>query len=194
MENPGWNHLRSSPEDLDWGDIIYLNNSSIALSFNNKERLIRIFGSPLTPQHGLSAFQYAREDDVWSGVVPAATDILLVHGPPWGHLDGVKKAGCSSLAKEVARVRPQLVVCGHIHVGYGQEGRMYDTVGKAHEAITGGWGGWERISVMATAVSIGRLLPIKRRRKQDKTMFVNTAIVEDWEDYKVKNEAIIVEL
>ncbi len=110
-------------DDLDWGNIVYLQNTSTSLTLGNDGRTINIFGSPLTPQYGLSAFQYLGGNDVWSGFIPLNTDILLTHGPPWGHLDnrGIKKSGCSSLAKEVARVRPQLVVFGHIHVGYGQE-------------------------------------------------------------------------
>lgn len=98
-------------EDLDWGGLIYLRNSNVTLKFPD-HRDITIYGSPLTPQYGISAFQYRPSEDVWSGRIPQNTDIVLTHGPPWGHLDGWKKSGCAFLAREVARVRPRLVVYG----------------------------------------------------------------------------------
>lgn len=110
-------------EDLDWGDLIYLHNSKATLSFDGN-RQVTIYGSPLTPQYGLSAFQYAPTTDVWSGILPSNTDILLTHGPPRGHLDGVKKSDCADMAQEVASKRPRFVVFGRIHVGYGVEERV----------------------------------------------------------------------
>ncbi|KAL8786456.1 MAG: hypothetical protein Q9213_002772 [Squamulea squamosa] len=91
-------------EDLNWGEVIYLQNTSTTLTFG--ERIITVYGSPLTPQHGLSAFQHPRVQDVWTSTIPPNTDILLTHGPPWGHLDGIKKSGCPFLAQEIARSRP----------------------------------------------------------------------------------------
>ncbi len=63
--------------------------------------------------------------------MPHGTGVLLTHGPPWCHLDGSKHSGSRFLAREVARVRPRLVVFGHIHAGYGEEQRRPDQVGKA---------------------------------------------------------------
>ncbi|KAF7507691.1 hypothetical protein GJ744_010244 [Endocarpon pusillum] len=100
------------------------------LSDFSDNRNITIYGSPLTSQYGISAFQYLPSEDVWSGSIPQNTDIVLMHGPPWEHLDGLKKSGCTFLAREVARVQTQLVVYGHIHIGYGVEERVYDRVGK----------------------------------------------------------------
>ena len=55
-------------EDLDWGDVIYLQDSTITLdvpvhtssstSPQSQPRRITIHGSPWTPQYGISAFQY----------------------------------------------------------------------------------------------------------------------------------------
>ncbi|KAL8831619.1 MAG: hypothetical protein Q9191_000770 [Dirinaria sp. TL-2023a] len=185
-------------KDLDWGDIIYLQDSSAALPFPSHSRTINIFGSPLTPRHGLSSFHYNRGTDVWTGSVPANTDILLTHGPPWGHLDsirdGVKKSGCAFLAKELSRVQPRLVVYGHIHVGYGQEEQVYDSVGRAYEAIIGGWGGWKDLTLMAWSLWLHWLLPQKWERAHQRTTFVNAAVVEGFEEYKVKNEAAAVSI
>ena len=122
------------------------------------------------------------------------TDILLTHGPPWGHLDksGIRKSGCPSLAKEVARVRPQFVVFGHIHVGYGQEEWVYDRVGRAHEAILGAWGGWKDLIDMAVSVVLWRLIPQRWRRARRSTTFVNAAVVEGYKGHRIKNEAVVI--
>ncbi|KAI4264661.1 MAG: hypothetical protein L6R42_000240 [Xanthoria sp. 1 TBL-2021] len=67
-------------KDLDWGEVVYLRNTLTTLTFG--ERSLTVYGSPLTPQHGLSAFQYPKDQDVWSSTIPLNTDILLTHGPP----------------------------------------------------------------------------------------------------------------
>lgn len=126
---PGSKDERSKvAEDLNWGDVVYLENTSTSIACGNDGQTLNIFGSPLTPQHGLFAFQYLGGNDIWRGSIPSNTGILLTHGPPLGHLDniGVRKSGCPSLAEEVARVSSQLVVFGHIHIGYGQEKRVFD--------------------------------------------------------------------
>lgn len=180
-------------KDLDWGKVIYLQNSSVTLKFPN-HRDITIYGSPLTPQYGKSAFQYRPSEDLWSGTIPSSTDIVLTHGPPWGHLDGMKKSGCAFLAREVVRVKPQLVVYGHIHVGYGVEERVYDRVGTAHEAVMGHWGGWETMFGMAWGI-LWEWVPGKIfHRAGKKTVFVNAAVVEGWEDYVLKNAAVVMQI
>ena len=182
-----------SADDLDWGDIIYLENSGVTLDFNGGRKLA-IYGSPLTPQYGISAFQYPSPEDPWTDKVPQNTDIILTHSPPRGHLDGPKKAGCAFLAQEVMRVRPELVVCGHIHVGQGKQEAVYDGVGKAFEDIMQRWGGWGTLCGMACGVLWGWMVPVRLRRKEKRTVFVNAAVVEGWEDHVVKNEAVVVRL
>lgn len=98
------------------------------------------------------------------------------------------------MAREIARARPQLVVFGHIHVGHGKEELVYDRVGRAYEAILGGWGGWTDLLGMAAATMWGRAMPQGLRRRQARTMFVNAAVVEGWEKYKVKHEAAVLKL
>lgn len=56
-------------------------------------------------------------------------DIMLCHGPPWAMLDeayrfdpnGIRRehTGSKELASWVMRVRPQLLICNHIHEAYG---------------------------------------------------------------------------
>ncbi|KAI4175592.1 MAG: hypothetical protein LQ343_001583 [Gyalolechia ehrenbergii] len=195
--NGPWEESRTD-QDLQWGGIIYLQNTSTTLTFPHDdgapERTVTIYGSPLTPQYGVSAFQYPKDQDVWTSTIPAKTDILITHGPPWGRLDGVKKSGCPFLAREVAKVRPRLMVFGHIHVGYGIEETVYDTVGRAHQGILGGWAGWPSLFKMAVSTISGRILRRSWRRAAHTTTFVNAAIVEGWEQYKVKNQAVVFSL
>ena len=179
--------------DLDWADMIYLQNSSVTLSFPGG-RSLSIYGSPLTPQYGLSAFQHLPSEDIWTGQVPLHTDIILTHGPPRGHLDGFRKSGCSFLTQEVLRVRPRLVVFGHIHVGHGTEERVYDRVGKAYEQISVQGAGKGKLVGMVWGVMWGYLIPRSWRRPEERTTFVNAAVVEGYENHVVKNEAVVLQI
>ncbi|WEW61201.1 hypothetical protein PRK78_006691 [Emydomyces testavorans] len=129
-----------SREDLRWGDIIYLNDNSITLAFNDGAksseegsrngcygRQIKIYGSPWTQQYGNWAFQVPPIRDIWTRSVPEDVDILLMHGPPKYHLDA-KSLGNIFLNKELCRVKPKLTVFGHIHAGYGQKTVVFDEV------------------------------------------------------------------
>jgi len=49
--------------------------------------------------------------------IPEDTDVLIAHNPAEGCVDGGK--GCSSLLAAVRRVRPALVVSGHVHFARG---------------------------------------------------------------------------
>lgn len=68
-------------------------------------------------------------------LIPNDTDIIICHGPPYGagdsdppnaylHLDpsydSQPRIGSRALAAAIRRVRPRLMVCGHIHNGYGE--------------------------------------------------------------------------
>lgn len=58
-------------------------------------------------------------------VIPAGTDVLVVHGPPFGSLDtttprfGSVNVGSPSLREWIERHQPRAVVCGHIHECFG---------------------------------------------------------------------------
>jgi len=87
---------------------------------------VKFWTTPWQPWFGDWAFSAPRDDesflaDKW-GHVPADTDVLIVHGPPrdFGDLtmSGVR-TGSTSLANRIIEVQPALVVCGHIHEGYG---------------------------------------------------------------------------
>jgi 3',5'-cyclic AMP phosphodiesterase CpdA len=126
--------------DLNWHDLIYLNNTSVTLEFHGGSRKLSIFGSPWTRQYGSFAFQYPTTRDVWTNSIPSGTDVLLTHGPPKGFLDLGGK-GCPYLAREVSRARPRLVVFGHIHAGRGQEEVGYRGIERCYQKGMGGDGG-----------------------------------------------------
>lgn len=86
---------------------------------------IRIYGSPWQPEYNGYAFGLERGTNSrkkWSRV-PDEVDILMTHGPPFGHGDKTKEnehVGCVDLAQTVTRrVKPRFHVFGHVHEGYG---------------------------------------------------------------------------
>ena len=91
-------------------------------------------------------------------------------------------------------MRPRLVAYGHIHVGYGTEERVYDGVGEAYEQISGQLGGCVNLASMAWGIMWGCLIPRLWRQLERRTTFVNAAVVEGWENYIVKNEAVVLQL
>jgi predicted phosphodiesterase len=92
---------------------------------------VRFYGAPWTPEFYDWAFMKPRGSgmrEVWQKI-PAGTDILVTHGPPFGILDFVPHsevhAGCEELAVRVAEIKPAVHAFGHIHEGYGTEKRTW---------------------------------------------------------------------
>lgn len=131
--------IAASGETVDWGDIIYLQDSETTVTCDNGRRL-RIYGSPYTPRHGNWAFQYRWSENVWNEKIPSGIDILITHGPPRAHLD-LLKMGCVHLSKELRRVRTQLHVFRHIHGGAGTEWLQFDPLQDAYERTVATGGG-----------------------------------------------------
>jgi Icc-related predicted phosphoesterase len=99
---------------------IYLENSGTELAG------LKIWGSPVQPEFNNWAFNVARGAAIrryWK-MIPASTDVLITHGPPYGVLDTAHPTtahlGCEELAEAVQQIRPRLHVFGHIHGGYGE--------------------------------------------------------------------------
>lgn len=143
---------------IDWGDIHYLQHSSVTLSFptnsnssgsssgsgsgsRSKSRSLTIYGAPhipaIIPFTSEHAFTYPPHHDAWSGTVPQQTDILVTHTPPQAHLDlsPVYSTGCPFLLSEIWRVRPSLHVFGHVHAAYGMEPVYWDEAQRAWERL-----------------------------------------------------------
>lgn len=49
--------------------------------------------------------------------IPEGVDVLISHGPAASHVDNGH--GCPLLLDQIERIRPKLVVCGHIHEAHG---------------------------------------------------------------------------
>ncbi|KAK3938003.1 Metallo-dependent phosphatase-like protein [Diplogelasinospora grovesii] len=194
-------------DDLDWGSVIYLQDTSVTLEFPS--RSLTIFGSPWTPQYGISAFQYPPGDGEghWTGKFASLdsrakplVDIVVTHGPPKHHLDArdLYRAGCPYLAEELARLKPRLHVFGHIHVSYGHEDVVLDGVQRAYEEVMTGWGGWTTVGWMAVLVLWGRLKWLFGKlgiagKERAATTFVNASVVSGRKN-ELCNEPIVVEL
>lgn len=105
------------PRDLPW---TYLQDAGM------EWQGVKIWGTPWQPVFFDWAFNGDPEklQRQWS-LIPADTDILLVHGPPLGYGDGVpeggavRRCGCPHLLKRIETIQPQLVLFGHIHEGRG---------------------------------------------------------------------------
>jgi predicted phosphodiesterase len=107
---------------------------------------IKIYGSPWQPEFYDWAFNLPRNGEGLSEKwfwIPDDTDILVTHGPPWGHLDvtpyGNMNVGCELLRLRVDEVKPKIHVFGHIHSGYGykfHEGTHFFNVAVLGERYT----------------------------------------------------------
>ncbi len=101
-----------------------ISNATLLINQGVEVMGLKIWGSPVTPLFG-EAFGIASDRDraeLYSRI-PADTDILVTHGPPYGILDEVPgsdyHAGCRQLLAAVRRIKPMLHVFGHAHAGYG---------------------------------------------------------------------------
>ncbi|KAF7191381.1 putative rhamnogalacturonate lyase C [Pseudocercospora fuligena] len=180
----------NAKENLDFGDIVYLENSSTTLTFPfHGDRKLKIYGSPLTPKSFDSAFHYPKDHDAWEGQDRSDIDILITHGPPWGHLDGNLRYGCQYLAHAVSQWRPRLHVFGHIHVGYGRELVRYDSARRNYEDVQRGWAGWEAVASMATSVAWSNVRRRLTNRRDQVTEHINAAVVD--QHGSLVNEAMV---
>ena len=87
---------------------------------------VKFWSTPWQPWFGDWAFTAPRDDEAflrerWR-LIPDDTDVLIVHGPPRGSGDlavSGSRSGSISLTERIRQISPLLVVCGHIHEGYG---------------------------------------------------------------------------
>lgn len=86
---------------------------------------LKIYGTPFSKQFYNWAFMGEEgELDGRFARIPYGLDILLVHGPAYGLCDDTVEGdltGSQALLKHIKRVKPKIVVCGHIHEARGQD-------------------------------------------------------------------------
>lgn len=103
----------------DHWDIIPLNHESTTIEG------VEIFGSPITPSFGKGWAFNAKPNIIknyWDEI-PRSTKLLVTHGPPHRILDSTptfgmndyKSCGCPELLKRVKKVKPDVMIFGHIH-------------------------------------------------------------------------------
>ena len=81
-----------------------------------------VYGTPWSPSQLRSQTEMECLKERWEDI-PAGTDILVVHSPPYGVLDRNERGECigdPGLRDRIREVRPRLVVFGHVHASYGR--------------------------------------------------------------------------
>jgi predicted phosphohydrolase len=113
--------------------ITYLNHEAKTVQLtktDGPQTTFKVFGSPYSPRRGSWAFGYSPEDaDALWDQVPLDSDVVVTHTPPKHHCDESPargSAGCEALRQALWRVRPRLVVCGHVHEARGAETVFWD--------------------------------------------------------------------
>ncbi|KAK4138530.1 Metallo-dependent phosphatase [Trichocladium antarcticum] len=126
--------------------ITYLQHNSATIRLTDPDgpgTEFTVFGSPYSPEYGLWAFTYRHPNyapaasgphneaitslsaaELWA-TVPEDIDVLVTHTPASTHCDN--SMGCEDLRRTLARVRPRLHVCGHVHRGRSAERVRWDT-------------------------------------------------------------------
>lgn len=129
----------------------YLRDSSVTVLG------LKVYGTPWSPSFYPEnwVFNQDRGEPAlqrWEQI-PTDTDILVVHGPPYGYGDAVRgvNVGCVDLTNRLNLIRPRLTVCGHIHEGYGIFAAPWGTVVNA-SVMTGGYKPKNKPIVVTVAV------------------------------------------
>ncbi|KAJ5567081.1 hypothetical protein N7535_006387 [Penicillium sp. DV-2018c] len=169
-QDDGSSRAASERAQLNWGDIIYLENDETTIYCPNGRQL-RVYGSPYSTQHGNWAFQYPRNRDVWAGSVPDGIDVLVTHSPPLGHLDLLM--GCPHLLRTLWRVPPRLHVFGHVHEGAGTEMMLFNGLQEAYERTVAAPGGF--LNLLLTVWELAKAC--FRPPVEAKCVLVNPSIV-----------------
>jgi len=105
-------------KDLFKNGVYYLNDSGIDLAG------IRIWGTPVQPEHNNWAFNKKRGKEIkkhWD-LIPNNVDILITHGPSHGFRDYTHNklnVGCWDLHTKLSTLKPKYHVFGHVHESYG---------------------------------------------------------------------------
>lgn len=111
-------------------EVIYLEDSYMLIDG------LKIWGSPWTPWFYDWAFNARRGEQIkqhWD-LIPADTDVLITHGPPYGIGDYLgeqwkvpdRHVGCETLSEALLNLKPKVHIFGHIHAGYGVYGNRFN--------------------------------------------------------------------
>jgi Icc-related predicted phosphoesterase len=116
-----------SPEQVSTTDLQILVDQGTTV--DSPEGSITVWGTPWSNRIMNWAFmKEPAELEAVYAQIPEGIDILVSHQPPYGFGDRlvtgvsrkVEHLGSRELLAAIKRVRPKLVICGHIHDGYGR--------------------------------------------------------------------------
>lgn len=142
---PG-NHDKTFEDDLDTMSEVMKYSCTLLIDNCVIVEGMRIWGSPWTPNFFPEHWVYNHDgqgphaNKVYAEMCRHTPDIVVSHGPPYGIADEVERGhvGCHTLLKYLEKLRPKLVVCGHIHEGYGTWATDFTTVVNA-SCMTGNY-------------------------------------------------------
>lgn len=194
------------PEDLhnaismfqDFPSITYLDHEmaeiQLAADHEGLQARFRVFGSPYSPSKGPWAFGYSPEEAeaLWEKI-PDSTDVLITHTPPLGHCDrrsNGNQDGCEELLRTLARTRPRLHICGHIHDARSAELISWDSTVASNEMRV-------RESRVLNVVPTAK--GVSTRLGQEQTIIANAAVMATSWPYRsrggsVYQQPIVVDL
>lgn len=123
------------PDDLPW---TYLRDEG-----HTSRTGLKLWGTPWVPNLPNWAFYGSeRALEIRCSIIPEDLDILISHGPPYGLGDmigpffgGPKPVGDIPLLKKLDRIRPTVVVCGHIHEAHGVYDYPFDPDSKPYTTV-----------------------------------------------------------
>lgn len=109
-------------------DTLQILNAASAHIQTGRERL-HVWASPWSKQFGFWAFMKPDSELApFYAAIPDDVNVIVSHQPPYGFCDQVadfgsrrlRNEGSRELLKAIDRVKPRVVICGHIHEGHGQ--------------------------------------------------------------------------
>jgi Icc-related predicted phosphoesterase len=95
------------------------------IEYPHESGMLKIWFSPWSNQFGNWAWMKDPEDlKAVYAAIPEDVDIIVSHQPPRGFCDSSyvtnhEPVGSKELLNTILRVRPEAVICGHIHGGHG---------------------------------------------------------------------------